>query len=218
MAVFDTLYPSQSVCHRAWAFNDFFTTVSRAVVERLFLTLARMLDVDARSQSVTIKTVCTYGRQNKTEFAYLFSPDGIRAYPKGNAEIDALCDTWEAFIDTHPLRTRIQVMRDKTLAHRDKSFVMGRVQIEPTTRTELLDLVNSIGQFVNEVNRLVVGEELVPMVRYAQVHLATSNTVALCEAMLALCSENRDEQLWKTLVEPHKAAIQAAFKAMTTES
>jgi len=218
LAVFDTLYPSQSVCHRAWAFNDFFATVGQAVVDRLMLTLARLLDTDRHSQSVTIRTVCRYGRQNTEEFTYLFSPIGIREHPNGIAKINSLCDRWETFIDSHPLRSRIQVMRDKTLAHRDKDFVSGLVEIEVSTRSEILDLINSIGQFLNEVNRFTLGEELVPWVRYEQVRMATSNTVALCEAMLEQCEERKTERLWNSLVQPYKVAIQNSFKAMTAES
>jgi len=213
VAVLDVLQASKTTCRRTWFHNDFPYIAMRAITDRVFLTLARMLDLDKRLQAVTVVSTCNYARKHVEEFTWLFTAEGKKAYKEGPTVVLELCEKWEAFVINHPTRGKIQTLRDKTIAHLDKNWVRGEYPIEVTFRPEIEDLLEGLSKFVNDFQQFVSFGEIYHRARYERVFEDTSNTLACSEAMRQLSEQNRQDHIWRELVSPHKDAIKHAVES-----
>jgi len=124
-----------------------------AATERTYLTLARLLDDDA--SSITLTSFCSYLEQNPGDCAWVQSNAARPEFPDADDAVRALARKWRTHWMEHPLRDQIKLARDKLIAHRDKKHWLDRVEHDPIPTSQAHDLLTEVQAMVNELGKVI---------------------------------------------------------------
>jgi hypothetical protein len=214
LALMITVIAAHPVCKQAVEDNGFLTVAYMDAQDNMLMAIARILDEGGGPQSVTIPGVCNYAEQNRTECTWLFSPEGQAKYQDGKKELLERCAHWKKWVNEHPLSANIKEHRDKVLAHRDKKQVLGEIEVTPIMLKELRELIDGIGEFVNDFNRLIRNSYTHQQALYDQVFEHGSKFIASSEAMWREMISMKDPGLYAKAMTPLIEEINANHKAI----
>jgi hypothetical protein len=211
LAVVTVLYATSQECKHAWEGNGFLSALHDTAATHTFMALARLLDDDKKSESVTIIGVCNYVEQNVEECEWLFSSEGRQTYPSPEEEIQRRCRHWRNWVQELSVRTELKQLRDKSLAHRDKKHVLGELQLKAPMLHEIREVIRAVGSFVNQFTELTHSSETQDWALYQQIVDDGVLTLSTSEAMQIEANERRSERLWSNKVAPISDNVKAAL-------
>lgn len=129
--------------------GEYWKIAHRINLDHLFMAISRITDHDPNTVNVT--STLNYLEQNRQECVWLFSPDAKSRFPDGNAHIVGVLKQWREWVESESVLGTIRTIRDKYLAHKDKTVSLGSATLDPVTYADMRKITDKLGDFVNDI-------------------------------------------------------------------
>lgn len=221
LAVLKVLLAAENACPKSYEHNQFLWAILGISYDHLIMTTARLLE--RSSGTTSLFNFCNYAEQHPKEFEWLFSENGKLKIRNGEAVLKERCKKWRFWVEHHKLENPIKLIRDKLLAHRDKTVWIAKVLIAKNLiavdlLAEVEIFLTEVGKLIDDFRELINNSSYEGRFVYEQVVNAGIGTLGVEEAALELLRDynNQAEKLtWA--MRSHKNNLKREIDKLTPE-
>lgn len=216
LGVLKVLLAAENACPKSYEHNQFLWAILGISYDHLIMTTARLLE--RNSGTTSLFNFCNYAEQHPSEFEWQFSENGQLKVRNGRAVLKERCEKWRVLLKNPKLEDQIKVIRDKLLAHRDKTVWIAKDLIGGVPLAEIELFLTDVGKLIDDFRELINNSSYEGRFVYEQVVNAGIATLGVEEAALELlCDYNNLAEKLTLAMRSHKNNLKREIDKLTSE-